>query len=141
MGTDTSGKGSVQTILPLSEEKAIKLTTARYYTPNGKSIQAEGITPDIWVDRSMVTPVKRGPWRLKEKNLPKHLENENGDEVADADTEEEDAEQTDRQNSIELASRDYQLNEAFNLLKGLVLFLPKTRELSDADQASEGTED
>ena len=127
MGTDTFGKGSVQTILPLSEEKAIKLTTARYYTPNGKSIQAEGITPDIWVDRSTVTPVKRGPWRLKEKNLPKHLENENGDEVADADTEEEDAEQTDRQNSIELASRDYQLNEALTLLKGLHILSGRTR--------------
>lgn len=117
MGTDTFGKGSVQTILPLSEDKAIKLTTARYYTPSGKSIQAEGITPDIWVDRSTVTPVKRGPWRFKEKNLPKHLENENGEEeIADLDQEEE---QDSRQNSRELASRDYQLNEALTLLKGL----------------------
>ncbi len=118
MGTDTFGKGSVQTILPLSEDKAIKLTTARYYTPSGKSIQAEGITPDIWVDRSTVTPVKRGPWRFKEKNLPKHLENENGEEeeVADLDANDE---ETERQNSVDLASRDYQLNEALTLLKGL----------------------
>ena len=115
MGTDTFGKGSVQTILPLSEEKAIKLTTARYYTPSGKSIQAEGITPDIWVDRSTVTPVNRRPWQLREKNLPKHLENENGDgQVPDVDQE-----ATQRRSSIELASRDYQLNEALTLLKGL----------------------
>lgn len=114
MGTDTFGKGSVQTILPLSEDKAIKLTTARYYTPNGKSIQAEGITPDIWVDRSTVTPAKRSPWRLKEKNLPKHLENEDGeDEIADAESEE------DERRNMELATRDYQLNEALTLLKGL----------------------
>ncbi|MBO6558082.1 MAG: S41 family peptidase [Pseudomonadales bacterium] len=124
MGTDTFGKGSVQTILPLSKEKAIKLTTARYYTPNGKSIQAEGITPDIWVDRSTVTPVKRGPWRFKEKDLSKHLEN---DDVADADKAEEQAEQTDRQNRIELASRDYQLNEALTLLKGLHILNGRTR--------------
>lgn len=114
MGTDTFGKGSVQTILPLSEDKAIKLTTARYYTPNGKSIQAEGITPDIWVDRSTVTPAKRSPWRLKERNLPKHLENESGEEES---TDSEEAEESRR--NMELATRDYQLNEALTLLKGL----------------------
>ena len=115
MGTDTFGKGSVQTILPLDEEKAIKLTTARYYTPSGKSIQAEGITPDIWVDRSTVTPVNRSSWRLKERNLSRHLENDKGDgEAPDADQQ-----ANRRRDSIELASRDYQLNEALTLLKGL----------------------
>ncbi len=123
MGTDTFGKGSVQTILPLSDEKAIKLTTARYYTPNGNSIQAEGITPDIWVDRSKVTPVKRSPWRVKERNLPGHLENENGNESAEdseQQTTESDGEETaESENPMALASRDYQLNEALTLLKGL----------------------
>ncbi len=110
MGTSTFGKGSVQTILPLSSDKAIKLTTARYYTPNGKSIQAEGIKPDIWVDRSKVTAIKSNPWRLKERNLPKHLEGDN--EIAGEE------EPTERPNQT-LASQDYQLNEALTLLKGL----------------------
>ena len=129
MGTTTFGKGSVQTILPLTNEKAIKLTTARYYTPNGKSIQAEGIIPDIWVDRSKVTPAKSNPWRIKEKNLPKHLAGDNestkGETKADApdspasmdpDTTESTATYS---NNMKLAMRDYQLNEALTLLKGL----------------------
>lgn len=112
MGTSTFGKGSVQTILPLNNEKAIKLTTALYYTPNGRSIQAEGIIPDIWVDRSTVTRIKRGPWRPIEKNLPKHLENNN----------EESVEKTRDRANLELARQDYQLNEALTLLKGLTIF-------------------
>jgi carboxyl-terminal processing protease len=122
MGTNTFGKGSVQTILPLNNEKAIKLTTARYYTPNGKSIQAEGIVPDIWVDRSKVTPIRANPWRVKEKDLPKHLsaegeESKEGEEVASTDGDEQ-TKKPDRGN-MELATRDYQLNEALTLLKGL----------------------
>ena len=58
MGTDSFGKGSVQTILPLSESRAVKLTTALYFTPNGRSIQAEGIVPDILVERAQVTAYK-----------------------------------------------------------------------------------
>ncbi|MFT7141628.1 MAG: carboxyl-terminal processing protease, partial [Sulfitobacter sp.] len=77
MGVSTFGKGSVQTVLPLNNEKAIKLTTALYFTPNGRSIQAEGIVPDIWVDRSTVTKIKSNPFRVKERDLAKHLENGN----------------------------------------------------------------
>jgi carboxyl-terminal processing protease len=129
MGTTTFGKGSVQTILPLTNEKAIKLTTARYYTPNGKSIQAEGIIPDIWVDRSKVTPAKSNPWRIKEKDLPKHLKGES--EGSKLETNVDDSDNPDSidpgspeplnyySNNIELAIRDYQLNEALTLLKGL----------------------
>lgn len=107
MGTHTFGKGSVQTILPLNDEKAIKLTTALYYTPNGRSIQAEGIIPDIRVDRSTVTRLDKNPWGTTEKNLLNHL---NGsDENANSET----------QSNVELASQDYQLNEALTLLKGL----------------------
>ena len=129
MGTTTFGKGSVQTLLPLTNEKAIKLTTARYYTPNGKSIQAAGIIPDIWVSRSKVTPAQSNPWRIKEKNLPKHLagDNENAKEESDADDPEiSDSMKPDSPQStspyssnMELAIRDYQLNEALTLLKGL----------------------
>ncbi len=117
MGVDTFGKGSVQTVLPLNNEKAIKLTTALYFTPNGRSIQAEGIVPDIRVDRSKVTKMKRNPFRIKERDLPKHLQNNNAD--ADAEEDEE---------STDLASKDYQLNEALTLLKGLHILATKPRQ-------------
>jgi carboxyl-terminal processing protease len=129
MGTTTFGKGSVQTILPLTNEKAIKLTTARYYTPNGKSIQAEGIIPDIWVDRSTVTPAKSNPWRIKEKDLPKHLEGDSDGSKLETDFDDSDnpvlmdpdssEPPSYYSNNMELAIRDYQLNEALTLLKGL----------------------
>lgn len=115
MGTSTFGKGSVQTILPLNNEKAIKLTTARYFTPNGRSIQAEGIEPDIWVARSKVTPEAANPWRIKEKNLAKHLEGENEDTESTRASEDE----AKKRANLDLATRDYQLNEALTLLKGL----------------------
>ena len=60
MGTQTFGKGSVQTILPLGNNTAIKLTTARYYTPNGRSIQAKGITPDIVVEEATIAELDPG---------------------------------------------------------------------------------
>jgi carboxyl-terminal processing protease len=129
MGTTTFGKGSVQTILPLTNEKAIKLTTARYYTPNGKSIQAEGIIPDIWVDRSTVTPAKSNPWRIKEKDLPKHLEGDSDGSKLETDFDDSDnpvlmdpdssEPPSYYSNNMELAIRDYQLNEALTLLKGM----------------------
>ncbi|MDA0790654.1 MAG: S41 family peptidase [Proteobacteria bacterium] len=116
MGTTTFGKGSVQTILPLNNEKAIKLTTALYFTPGGRSIQAEGIVPDIWVDRSTVTKSERSFWRPKEKDLPNHLNN--------ADHPEGEA-PTEANGAGELASQDYQLNEALTLLKGLNILARK----------------
>ena len=132
MGTTTFGKGSVQTILPLNNEKAIKLTTALYFTPNGRSIQAEGIIPDIWVDRAKVTKLKSNPWRIKEKDLPGHLSNGNGDsgsryttttdtvetESPDSGSSKGDASKP-SPSGMELATSDYQLNEALALLKGL----------------------
>lgn len=118
MGTNTFGKGSIQTILPLNNEKAIKLTTARYFTPSGKSIQAEGIVPDIWVERSKVTPIKSNPFRLKEKNLPKHLGSGSEESTAEAGST--------NAPSMELAIQDYQLNEALTLLKGLHILSKQT---------------
>ncbi|MCZ6503223.1 MAG: S41 family peptidase [Gammaproteobacteria bacterium] len=117
MGTNTFGKGSVQTILPLNNEKAIKLTTALYFTPNGRSIQAEGIVPDIWVDRSKVTKLKGNPWRVKEKDLPGHLANGNGENAAQPSS-----------SNVELATQDYQLNEALALLKGLNILSRKSKQ-------------
>lgn len=119
MGVSTFGKGSVQTVLPLNNEKAIKLTTALYFTPNGRSIQAEGIVPDIWVDRSKVTKIKSNPFRIKERDLAKHLENGTSDDSAS---------KTKTEKSVDLASTDYQLNEALTLLKGLrILSAQKTK--------------
>lgn len=77
MGTQTFGKGSVQTILPLEESAAIRLTTARYYTPNGRSIQATGITPDIVVENTIVRAKAEGGPNfpaVREENLPRHFE-------------------------------------------------------------------
>src|SRR5262245_20563713 len=77
IGTQTFGKGSVQTIMPLGNNTAIKLTTARYYTPGGRSIQALGITPDIMVEDPSDTIV-----RVREADLQRHLENGNKDKEA-----------------------------------------------------------
>ncbi len=75
MGQQTFGKGSVQTILPLGNNTAIKLTTARYYTPNGRSIQAKGITPDILLDDGQLD--KTAGFKLREADLTKHLTDNN----------------------------------------------------------------
>jgi len=116
MGVNTFGKGSVQTILPLNNEKAIKLTTALYYTPNGRSIQAEGIVPDIWVDRSTVTPEKQNQFSIKEKDLPGHLLNGEHSKTLPAKVYE-----------MELATSDYQLHEALVLLKGINILAAKVQ--------------
>ena len=113
VGVKTFGKGSVQTILPLSSESALKLTTARYFTPSGNSIQAEGITPDIELESVKVASVDRNIEPLTEANLTGHLENGNGnDKAGDEDDEDEDTLS---------ASDDYMLYEALNLLKGLAI--------------------
>lgn len=108
MGTDSFGKGSVQTVLPLTGERAIKLTTARYYTPGGRSIQAQGIKPDLRVDEGRLTGINRDAG-VKERNLSGHLENGSTDKAQ--------SEQNLR--SRDLAERDYQLYEALNLLKAM----------------------
>lgn len=116
MGTNTFGKGSVQTILPLNEARAIKLTTALYYTPNGRSIQAEGIVPDIWVERSTVTTAKTRSHRVTEKDLHKHLPNVDENETED---------EIEITAYSDLASRDYQLHEALTVLKALNIMAAK----------------
>ncbi|MEK7716923.1 MAG: S41 family peptidase, partial [Pseudomonadota bacterium] len=79
MGTKSFGKGSVQTIIPVSNGAALKITTARYYTPSGRSIQASGIVPDIVTEEARITKSEAGD-RLREADLARHLEN--GDEIA-----------------------------------------------------------
>lgn len=72
MGTDSFGKGSVQTVLPLANDRALKLTTALYYTPNGRSIQAQGIVPDIEVRPAKLT-AEVDTENFKEADLQGHL--------------------------------------------------------------------
>jgi len=125
MGTQTFGKGSVQTILPLGNNTAIKLTTARYYTPSGRSIQAKGIVPDIVVE-DPATAAFDSSLRLREADLAKHLTNgQTGTgEPADRPLIKTPAkDKNGSENKPELAEfgakNDYQLNQALNLLKGM----------------------
>lgn len=118
MGTRSFGKGSVQTVLPLDEKRAIKLTTSLYYTPSGRSIQAQGIMPDIVVDEAFVTRRSRDVAQYNESDLQGHLQNGNGD-----------AEITDEMaqaliSAEEVLVNDYPLNEALNVLKGINAFKP-----------------
>ena len=117
MGNQTFGKGSVQTILPMDNGSALKLTTARYFTPSGRSIQASGISPDIELEQVRVAKVERRSQRVKEANLPGHLKN-NEDKEADL-SKEDGAAKDEAAEEQSLAQRDYALYEALNLLKGL----------------------
>ncbi|MFA5677134.1 MAG: S41 family peptidase [Pseudomonas sp.] len=116
MGTDSFGKGSVQTVLPLNNDRALKLTTALYYTPNGRSIQAQGIVPDIRVERAQLTR-SADETGYREADLLGHLHNGSGEDrptmraPATGGAAERDA--------------DYQLNQALNLLKGLNIARPR----------------
>jgi len=113
MGTKSFGKGSVQTIMPARGGSAVKLTTARYFTPNGRSIQAKGITPDIEVERAKISRNKKSNIdSIKEKDLTRHLSNGNSKKI------EKEKSKTDKK-KVDLAEKDYQLFEALNLLKGL----------------------
>ena len=137
LGTQTFGKGSVQTVLPLSAKSAIKLTTARYYTPNGRSIQAKGIEPDIVVEETANGGSRE---RLREADLDRHLANDKDGKAAEkpaAPAKKEPAEKTPASKKdgkegkegekeeaqvkpFEPASKDdYQLTQAMNLLKAL----------------------
>jgi len=119
MGEKTFGKGSVQTILPMENGAALKLTTARYFTPSGISIQAEGITPDIEVARLQVARNDAGAsTRIKERDLPKHLRGAN-EEAGEAPEARGAGAGTAEAGDGPLASRDYALFAALNLLKGL----------------------
>ena len=115
MGERTFGKGSVQTIVPIDERTGIKLTTARYYTPKGRSIQAEGITPDIPLEAVKLSRAKHQVKRLKEADLAHHLNK--GDKATNQGANRND----EIQPITDLYLKDYQVAEALNLLKGMYL--------------------
>jgi carboxyl-terminal processing protease len=140
MGTQSFGKGSVQTILPLGNSTAIKLTTARYFTPNGRSIQAKGITPDILVEEATISDADAA-LRMREADLERHLSNPTESDDSQApkaapQPKDKDKDQGVQQQvappsgpkpeSAEFGSKgDYQLNQALNLLKGLQIISRK----------------
>ena len=114
LGTSTFGKGSVQTIIPVSSKGAIRLTTARYYTPSGKSIQATGIEPDIYVPQSKLEVIEKTNGR-KESSLRGHLDKEDTDANTNKD---EDS----SKNSTNNLDDDYQLNRALDLIKSISVY-------------------
>lgn len=126
MGTDSFGKGSVQTIMPLSESRAVKLTTALYFTPDGRSIQAEGIVPDILVERAKVTAYDSSG-QITEADLSKHLSNGEGKKS--------------RASSARLSSKllasDNQLYEALTLLKGINILGMREKKLVQQEAAGD----
>jgi carboxyl-terminal processing protease len=140
VGTKTFGKGSVQTIIPLQNDDAIKITTARYYTPSGRSIQAEGIVPDVTLQPVKVSKLDQpdGDGFIKEADLKGRLDNPNkkpDDKGGKADKAKPDAAETkpdadgpkspdattDAAAAGDLQLTDYELFEALNLLKGLAI--------------------
>jgi len=136
MGTRTFGKGSVQTILPIGNGTAIKLTTARYFTPSGRSIQAKGIEPDIVVEDPAMPSEDEG-MGIREADLDKHLSNPNGEDTPPlskpsdvnkappADKPGKDGKDK-KPVALEpgeiVSKNDFQVNQALNLLKGLQIF-------------------
>ena len=131
VGTKSFGKGSVQTVLPLStdHERGLKLTTALYYTPGGRSIQAEGIMPDITVDNASVTRVDDDPG-YREEDLQGHLNN------ADNQPGKNRSSATEKNTEQPLDVTDYQLNQALNILKSLHLSRKPAEHLSSQPRLS-----
>ena len=137
LGSQTFGKGSVQTVRPLGPDTGLKLTTARYYTPSGRSIQAKGIVPDVMVDESQEGNIF-AVLRTREADLDKHLSSGQGNEVKDAAREkareeaikkaEEEARKapSDRKVPEYGSEKDFQLGQAINQLKGRTVLVSKT---------------
>ncbi len=127
MGTRSFGKGSVQTIVPLPGQGAMRLTTSRYYTPSGRSIQAKGIDPDIVIEQSRVEPINQGS-RRSEADLRGALTNDSpGDAPKKKDKTAKKDEKKDEKDAKPKVS-DYQLNRAVDLLRGIALFSRKSTD-------------
>ncbi|MBA5604941.1 S41 family peptidase [Duganella sp. FT3S] len=131
IGTQTFGKGSVQTIRQLTPDTAVKLTTARYYTPNGRSIQAKGISPDLVVDEN-ANDDGLNSLRTREADLDKHLSNDRDQESAKTNRDELEEQlrvmaMEKQRKPLEYGSNDdFQLSQALNHLKGLPVQLAKS---------------
>lgn len=125
MGTKSFGKGSVQTVIPVPGEGAIRLTTSRYYTPSGKSIQAKGITPDIEVHQGKIEFAGKETDDYKEVSLRGHLENDEDSDKSKKRNQKKDKDEESAENKEEsqnLYENDHQLARAVDLLNGVYLF-------------------
>ena len=144
MGAQTFGKGSVQTIRPLPQDTALKITTARYYTPAGKSIQAKGIIPDVWLDETAEGNVYAA-LRMREADLQRHLTG--ADEAKEADREKAREEARKKLEEQQAKTKeppkplpefgtpeDFPLQQALNQLRGLPVLASKT---APAEQRAE----
>ncbi|MDX2095050.1 MAG: S41 family peptidase [Alphaproteobacteria bacterium] len=125
LGIKSFGKGSVQTVIPIDGHGAIRLTTARYYTPSGVSIQAKGIAPDIVVAQAKLEPLKANA-NFSEENLPGHLVNDQGKEENDApalpvDTK-KDTKKDDKKDGKKDTATDYQLSRGLDLIRALAIY-------------------
>ena len=119
MGSKSFGKGSVQTIQELRSGGAVKITTARYFTPNGRSIQGAGITPDIILDKYKVTSTEDDSFaNIKESDLSNHISNPT---MTDEEIKKSEDDSKKSKSDKVLATEDYQLHEALLLLKGLTI--------------------
>ncbi len=152
MGSQTFGKGSVQTVRPLGPDTGIKITTARYYTPNGRSIPAKGLVPDVMVDETADGDLFAA-LRMREADLDKHLGNGQGEEQKDEAREkareearkrlEEEAKKNPSERKLpELGSeKDFQLTQALNKLKGQPVLVSKTLTERKEEKKDEKKED
>ena len=133
LGVKTFGKGSVQTVIPIPEHGAIRLTTARYYTPSGRSIQAKGIEPDINVEQAKIEPIKGDTHQRSEADLRKRLENledkksreeeakrEEGKLEGDAEKSDKDKKKKGKTNPD--SAEDFQLQRALDVLRALGVY-------------------
>ncbi|WP_367181234.1 S41 family peptidase [uncultured Ramlibacter sp.] len=148
LGSQTFGKGSVQTVRPLGPDTGLKLTTARYYTPSGKSIQAKGIVPDVMIDESEEGNVF-SLLRTREADLDKHLGSGQGAEVKDPARDklrEEARKKAEEEARKPVAERkvpefgtdkDFQLAQAINQLKGRPVLISKTQVIERKDEKKE----
>ena len=117
LGQKSFGKGSVQTVIPLRNKGAMRLTTARYYTPSGRSIQAKGIEPDIEVKQAKLEEIKSYGLNLSEADLKGALKNEQANENPNQ-KKQKDEKDEDKDNK----ANDYQLIRALDLVKALYLY-------------------
>ncbi len=131
LGTKSFGKGSVQTIIPLGSEGAMRLTTARYFTPSGRSIQAKGIEPDILIEQARIEPITPAR-RRSEADLRGHLEN--GTEPED---DEKGADEAKDEPAGQSTTQDYQLSRALDLLRGFALLSGRVATLPESDSTGD----
>ena len=142
IGTQSFGKGSVQTIRQISADTAVKLTTARYYTPNGRSIQAKGIVPDLNVEETAEGDGLNS-FRSREADLQKHLSNDKEKENTRPKVDELEEEQrlialAKKVKPLEYGSKeDFQLAQALNHLKGLPVKVTEPKDSKDGDKAAD----